>query len=107
MRRCVCLNNYFGLKLGPLKQKHWQQPFFPPCLCFLGYCGADVKAVCSEAALCALRRRYPQIYYSSQKLVLDVNSIAITNKDFVCAMSKIVPASQRYNQNGCMMHFKR
>ncbi|KAM9353797.1 ATPase family AAA domain-containing protein 2 [Symphorus nematophorus] len=61
----------------------------------VGYCGADIKAVCSEAALCALRRRYPQIYSSSQKLVLDVNSIAITNKDFMTAMSKMVPASQR------------
>ncbi|KAM3614165.1 uncharacterized protein V6R79_011028 [Siganus canaliculatus] len=61
----------------------------------VGYCGADIKAVCSEAALCALRRRYPQIYSSSQKLVLDVNSIAITNKDFMSAMSKMVPASQR------------
>ncbi|KAM6994457.1 ATPase family AAA domain-containing protein 2 [Tautogolabrus adspersus] len=61
----------------------------------VGYCGADIKAVCSEAALCALRRRYPQIYASSQKLVLDVNSIAITNKDFMCAMSKMVPAAQR------------
>ncbi|KAM4581278.1 ATPase family AAA domain-containing protein 2 isoform 3-T3 [Odontesthes bonariensis] len=61
----------------------------------VGYCGADIKAVCSEAALCALRRRYPQIYSSSQKLVLDVNSIVITSKDFMCAMSKMVPAAQR------------
>ncbi|XP_070690704.1 ATPase family AAA domain-containing protein 2-like [Pempheris klunzingeri] len=61
----------------------------------VGYCGADIKAVCSEAALCALRRRYPQIYSSSQKLVLDVNSISITSKDFISAMSKMVPAAQR------------
>uniref|UniRef100_A0A665TC57 ATPase family AAA domain-containing protein 2 n=1 Tax=Echeneis naucrates TaxID=173247 RepID=A0A665TC57_ECHNA len=61
----------------------------------VGYCGADIKAMCSEAALCALRRRYPQIYSSSQKLVLDVNSIAIRNKDFMSAMSKMVPAAQR------------
>lgn len=58
--------------------------------------------MCSEAALCALRRRYPQIYSSSQKLVLDVNSIAITNKDFMSAMSKMVPAAQRYNLNNCI-----
>ncbi|CAN9514080.1 unnamed protein product [Ophioblennius macclurei] len=61
----------------------------------VGYCGADIKAVCSEAALCALRRRYPQIYSSSQKLELDVNSINISNKDFMLAMSKMVPAAQR------------
>uniref|UniRef100_UPI003AACCDE9 ATPase family AAA domain-containing protein 2-like isoform X1 n=1 Tax=Centroberyx gerrardi TaxID=166262 RepID=UPI003AACCDE9 len=61
----------------------------------VGYCGADIKAVCSEAALCALRRRYPQIYSSSQKLVLDVNSIAIGNRDFMSAMANMVPAAQR------------
>uniref|UniRef100_A0AAQ5Y498 ATPase family AAA domain-containing protein 2 n=1 Tax=Amphiprion ocellaris TaxID=80972 RepID=A0AAQ5Y498_AMPOC len=82
---------------------HTRQWTPPPSDAFLeeladkcvGYCGADIKAVCSEAALCALRRRYPQIYSSSQKLVLDVNSISITNKDFLCAMSKMVPAAQR------------
>lgn len=72
--------------------------------CSVGYCGADIKAVCSEAALCALRRRYPQIYSSSQKLVLDVNSIAITNKDFMSAMSKMVPAAQRYDQDTFRVH---
>jgi SpoVK/Ycf46/Vps4 family AAA+-type ATPase len=51
--------------------------------------------VCSEAALCALRRRYPQIYSSSQKLVLDVDSITIGSRDFLSAMTKMVPAAQR------------
>uniref|UniRef100_A0A673A0J8 ATPase family AAA domain-containing protein 2 n=1 Tax=Sphaeramia orbicularis TaxID=375764 RepID=A0A673A0J8_9TELE len=82
---------------------HTRQWTPPPSDAFLeelsdkcvGYCGADIKAVCSEAALCALRRRYPQIYSSSQKLVLDVNSIAISNRDFMAAMSKMVPAAQR------------
>lgn len=82
---------------------HTRQWSPPPSEIFLeeladkcvGYCGADIKAVCSEAALCALRRRYPQIYSSSQKLVLDVNSIAITSKDFMNAMAKMVPAAQR------------
>ncbi|NXL96808.1 ATAD2 protein, partial [Tyrannus savana] len=61
----------------------------------VGYCGADIKALCAEAALCALRRRYPQIYERSEKLQLDVTSIKITAKDFVTAMQKTVPASQR------------
>ncbi|NXA17015.1 ATAD2 protein, partial [Ibidorhyncha struthersii] len=61
----------------------------------VGYCGADIKSLCAEAALCALRRRYPQIYNSSEKLQLDVASIKITAKDFVMAMQKTVPASQR------------
>ncbi|KAM8797977.1 ATPase family AAA domain-containing protein 2-like [Eudromia elegans] len=61
----------------------------------VGYCGADIKAACAEAALRALRRRYPQIYKSTEKLQLDASSIKITAKDFVMAMEKMVPASQR------------
>ncbi|NWX38838.1 ATAD2 protein, partial [Steatornis caripensis] len=61
----------------------------------VGYCGADIKSLCAEAALCALRRRYPQIYKSNVKLQLDIASIKITAKDFVMAMQKTVPASQR------------
>lgn len=60
-----------------------------------GYCGADLKALCTEAALHALRRRYPQIYSSSDKLQLDVTSIDISAVDFHHAMTKIVPAGQR------------
>ncbi|KAM6283304.1 ATPase family AAA domain-containing protein 2 isoform 2-T2 [Porphyrio hochstetteri] len=61
----------------------------------VGYCGADIKSLCAEAALCALRRRYPQIYRSNEKLQLDVASIKIAAKDFLLAMQKIAPASQR------------
>ncbi|PKK33905.1 ATPase family, AAA domain containing 2 [Columba livia] len=61
----------------------------------VGYCGADIKSLCTEAALCALRRRYPQIYKSREKLLLDIDSIKITAQDFVTAMQKTVPASQR------------
>ncbi|XP_077365895.1 ATPase family AAA domain-containing protein 2B isoform X2 [Festucalex cinctus] len=61
----------------------------------VGYCGADVKALCTEAALVALRRRYPQIYGSSVKLKLDVASIVLGPTDFCRAMRAIVPASQR------------
>uniref|UniRef100_A0A3Q2XF69 ATPase family AAA domain-containing protein 2 n=1 Tax=Hippocampus comes TaxID=109280 RepID=A0A3Q2XF69_HIPCM len=59
------------------------------------YCGADIKALCTEAALVALRRRYPQIYGSSVKLKLDVASIVLGPTDFCRAMRAIVPASQR------------
>ncbi|XP_069024768.1 ATPase family AAA domain-containing protein 2-like isoform X1 [Embiotoca jacksoni] len=61
----------------------------------VGYCGADIRAVCTEAALCALRRRYPQIYGTSQKLLLDISSIAVGSRDFVAAMAKMSPAAQR------------
>ncbi|KAG7261559.1 hypothetical protein CRUP_026397 [Coryphaenoides rupestris] len=61
----------------------------------VGYCGADLKALCTEAALMALRRRYPQIYGSSVKLQLDVSSITLGPGDFGRALRTIVPASQR------------
>ncbi|XP_062858315.1 ATPase family AAA domain-containing protein 2B [Trichomycterus rosablanca] len=61
----------------------------------VGYCGADVKALCTEAALAALRRRYPQIYGSSQRYKLDVGSIELGPQDFGRALRTIVPAAQR------------
>ncbi|XP_028294989.1 ATPase family AAA domain-containing protein 2B isoform X2 [Gouania willdenowi] len=61
----------------------------------VGYCGADIKALCTEAALAALRRRYPQVYSSSVKLKLDITSIVLGPGDFSKAMGTIVPASQR------------
>lgn len=61
----------------------------------VGYCGADLKSLCTEASLLALRRRYPQIYTTSEKLQLDVSSINLAAKDFFKAMQCIVPASQR------------
>ena len=45
----------------------------------------------------ALRRRYPQIYNSSEKLQLDVTSIRIKAADFHRAMQVIVPTAQRSN----------
>ena len=63
----------------------------------MGYCGADLKALCTEAALFALRRRYPQIYETTEKLVLDVTEITTSARDFREAMKAIVPTSQRSN----------
>ncbi|XP_035213971.1 ATPase family AAA domain-containing protein 2-like isoform X2 [Stegodyphus dumicola] len=63
--------------------------------CTAGYCGADLKALCSEAALVALRRRYPQIYQSKQKLQLDVETIQVQSVDFFNALKKMKPSVQR------------
>ncbi|KAG8439918.1 hypothetical protein GDO86_005909 [Hymenochirus boettgeri] len=60
----------------------------------VGYCGVDIKSLCREAALIVLRRRYPQIYASSQKLQLDIFLVVLSARDFYHAMKKIVPASQ-------------
>jgi SpoVK/Ycf46/Vps4 family AAA+-type ATPase len=60
-----------------------------------GYCGADLKALCSEAALRAVRRRYPQIYSSNQKLVLDLTALHVSAADFHAALAGLTPASHR------------
>lgn len=61
----------------------------------IGYCGADIKALCSEATLIALRRTFPQVYESSHRLCLDPSKIVITRGDFAAAILKVIPSSRR------------
>ena len=56
---------------------------------------SPAQALCTEASLHALRRRYPQIYDSDDKLLIDPASIAVEQPDFVAALSAITPASHR------------
>ena len=92
---------YLYARMSPLRICPWE---FHNCAYTQNsssYCGADLKALCTEATLCALRRRYPQIYASSQKLQLDVNDIRLATTDFNLARKKIVPAAHRC---GCCSH---
>ncbi|KAG0380541.1 hypothetical protein BGX24_007571 [Mortierella sp. AD032] len=59
------------------------------------YCGADIKALCTEAALKAIRRRYPQIYESNEKLLIDTASIVVEEVDMLKSAKAMVPASYR------------
>ena len=61
----------------------------------VGYCGADLKALCTEAAVHALRRRYPQIYESDERLAIDPKQVTPNRIDFRAALAAIVPASHR------------
>ncbi|KAJ5180420.1 AAA-domain-containing protein [Penicillium capsulatum] len=65
-----------------------------------GYGGADLRALCTEAALNAVQRKYPQIYKSDQKLVIDPKKIDVTPKDFMLAVKKMVPSSERSTSSG-------
>ncbi|KAJ5121222.1 uncharacterized protein N7515_009183 [Penicillium bovifimosum] len=65
-----------------------------------GYGGADLRALCTEAAINAVQRRYPQIYKSDQKLVIDPKTIDVVPKDFMIAIKKIVPSSERFSSSG-------
>ncbi|XP_071732509.1 ATPase family AAA domain-containing protein At1g05910 [Rutidosis leptorrhynchoides] len=61
----------------------------------VGYCGADLKALCTEAAIRAFREKYPQVYTSDDKFLIDVESVEVEKKHFMEAMSTITPAAHR------------
>lgn len=65
-----------------------------------GYGGADLRALCTEAALNAVQRRYPQIYQSNEKLQIDPTSISVSAKDFMISINKVVPSSERSTTSG-------
>ncbi|KAG7388904.1 ATPase AAA domain-containing protein 2B [Phytophthora boehmeriae] len=83
-----------------IHSKHWNPPLSDKFLLELaeqtvGYCGADIKALCAEAALCSLRRVYPQVYASESKLLINLDKVVVARGDFVKASKKITPASHR------------
>ncbi|KAE8350775.1 hypothetical protein BDV28DRAFT_31914 [Aspergillus coremiiformis] len=65
-----------------------------------GYGGADLRALCTEAALNAVQRKYPQIYKSDKKLLIDPKKIDVAPKDFMLAIKKMVPSSERSTSSG-------
>ncbi|KAI0106086.1 AAA-domain-containing protein [Hypoxylon sp. NC0597] len=65
-----------------------------------GYGGADLRAMCTEAALNAIQRTYPQIYLSKEKLVVNPDKINIHMTDFMLSKNKIVPSSERSATSG-------
>ena len=66
----------------------------------VGYCGADIKSLCAEASLAALRRCYPQIYKSSQRLRISTDEITVCDADFDLAFDAIVPSARRSARGG-------
>ncbi|KZO93796.1 AAA-domain-containing protein [Calocera viscosa TUFC12733] len=60
-----------------------------------GYGGADLRALCTEAAMNAIQRTYPQIYKSKDRLVIQPDNVKVAAKDFMIALKMIVPSSER------------
>jgi hypothetical protein len=60
-----------------------------------GFCGADLHALCSEAALRCLRRVYPQVYESDQRLVINPKKVTVGAVDLHSALSSVKAASHR------------
>ncbi|KAJ4286269.1 TAT-binding protein-like protein 7, AAA ATPase [Kalmusia sp. IMI 367209] len=80
--------------------KNWEPPLKPEMMDQLadltkGYGGADLRALCTEAALNAVQGTFPQIYSSERKLLIDPTQIKVLAKDFMISINKIVPSSQR------------
>ncbi|KAJ3072638.1 ATPase AAA domain-containing protein 2 [Podochytrium sp. JEL0797] len=98
---------YFPLPSEPARKKiisitttKWTPPMPEKLLNDLahstrGYCGADVRALCTEAALNAVRRLYPEIYESAHKLRIEMGEVVVTAEDFAKSMKHIVPSTQR------------
>ena len=61
-----------------------------------GYTGADIKALCREAAMKALRRYLPEIDLEGEKISPEVlEGMVITNRDFKEGMKEIIPTAMR------------
>ena len=85
--------------------KNWEPPLTPSfknevANLTKGYGGADLRALCTEAALNAVQRRYPQIYRSNEKLLIKPETIKITAKDFMISIKKMIPSSERSAPSG-------
>nr|XP_023012859.1 ATPase family AAA domain-containing protein 2-like [Leptinotarsa decemlineata] len=64
----------------------------------VGYCGSDLRALCSEAVIQSFRRTYPQVYSSEHRLLLNPENVKVEKVDFMRAKSLLVPASHRVTQ---------
>lgn len=87
-------------KIIEIHTRNWDPPV-PEWLCSMlaekskGYGGADLRALCTEAALNSIKRTYPQLYRSTKRLQIDPKTIKVKVKDFVMSMKRMVPSSER------------
>jgi transitional endoplasmic reticulum ATPase len=61
-----------------------------------GFVGADLEAVCREAAMRSLRRVLPEVNLEEQKIPIEtLNRIKITRTDFENALRDVQPSALR------------
>ncbi|KAJ3344340.1 hypothetical protein HDU93_000130 [Gonapodya sp. JEL0774] len=87
-------------KIIELASKDWDPPLAPELREQLvettqGYAGADVKAIVTEAVLNAVRRVYPQIYRSKERLVVQPEKITVELVDFLNSVRTVVASTNR------------
>ncbi|CAD7703115.1 unnamed protein product [Ostreobium quekettii] len=91
-------------KILKINTRQWATPPDPAVVGELvsltaGYCGADLKAVCTEAFFVAVRRTFPQVYESRQKLLLASSKVRVTRADFLAALSAVTPSATTSGAN--------
>lgn len=87
-------------KILSIHTKKWTPPLSEEFITNLarltkGYGGADLRALCTEAALFSIQRKFPQIYRSDEKLQVDKSQLKVSTNDFMLALQKVVPSSAR------------
>lgn len=87
-------------KILSIHTKKWSPPLSEEFITNLarltkGYGGADLRALCTEAALFSIQRKFPQIYRSEEKLQVDKSQLKVSTNDFMLALQKVVPSSAR------------
>ena len=61
-----------------------------------GFVGADIEALCKEAAIRALRRIIPEIDFEKEKIPAEIlNKISVTMNDFMEALRDVEPSAMR------------
>ena len=61
-----------------------------------GYAGADISALCKEAAMAALRRILPQVDLETEEIPVDIlDQISVTKDDFTEALKDLQPSTMR------------
>ncbi|CAK9297301.1 unnamed protein product [Gordionus sp. m RMFG-2023] len=90
-------------KIFRIHTQKWQPPleenlFKELALQTTGFTGADIKGLCTEASLIALRHKYPHIYTSNQRLDIDVQAIKVKKAHFAKAFKVLIPSTLRHNK---------
>ncbi|KAJ1645325.1 TAT-binding protein-like protein 7, AAA ATPase [Coemansia asiatica] len=67
-----------------------------------GWGGADLSALCTEAALASVRRVAPRIYSSQSRVAVDMDRLRVEPCDVDEAMRKIVPSTRRSGRCGSL-----
>ena len=83
--------------------KSWNPPLWPAMIESLaeqtvGFSGADLRGLCTEAVLNAVRRKYPQIYSTQERIGIDTHQLRPTAIDFQVALSNMTPTAARARQ---------